>query len=320
MTSAANAVLMTSVSKKVPMITAVRNGLLKFGNNKLLYGADSDAACHGRYFVDGFWAMPHGSVLSSEDVVDWCHAKQVSVVFPSRDGELAFWAEHREMFEEEGIAVMVSDPATVATCLDKLTFHRHCAALGIASIETQENTWSLQGNTLVVKERYGSGAQRIGLNLSVEQALQHAQSMDCPVYQPFVTGVEVSADLYIDFDGKVRGVVLRRRDHIVDGESHVTTTFTDRGITALCEQLAGSLNLRGHIMFQFILDQHNTPLMLECNCRFGGASTLAVAAGLDSFYWFLLEASGANLETIDITLSSRPQRQIRYPADHVVPA
>ena len=41
---------------------------------------------------------------------------------------------------------------------------------------------------------------------------------------------------------------------------------------------------------------------------------------LDSFYWFLLEASGANLETIDITLSSRPQRQIRYPADHVVPA
>jgi len=143
--------------------------------------------------------------------------------------------------------------------------------------------------------------------------------MMSPVYQPYIRGEEVSADLYVDIAGVVKGVVLRCRNQVVSGESKVTTSFRDQTLEILCMVMAGSLGLRGHVMFQIIIDQNNRPHIVECNCRFGGASTLSIVCGLDSFYWYLLEPVGTDLTGISVELAGESLRQVRYAVDKVVP-
>ena len=78
---------------------------------------------------------------------------------------------------------------------------------------------------------------------------------------------------------------------------------------------AESLRLYGHILFQVIKNGNGDFYFVECNARFGGASSLSVAAGLDSFYWFLLESGGVGLSDYAFVQSATPLRQIRYASD-----
>ena len=75
-----HSVLITSVSAKVPMVAAVSTALAKLTSNGRVFGADTNEACLGRHFVDGFWAMPCDDQLTVDDVVIWCHANDVQVL------------------------------------------------------------------------------------------------------------------------------------------------------------------------------------------------------------------------------------------------
>jgi carbamoyl-phosphate synthase large subunit len=80
-----------------------------------------------------------------------------------------------------------------------------------------------------------------------------------------------------------------------------------------------ALDLRGHFVIQAIRSDRGLEV-IECNARVGGASTLAFASGLDSLWWFLLEAGGTNVDDYPFRESEVPQRLIRTAADTVVPA
>ena len=69
---------------------------------------------------------------------------------------------------------------------------------------------------------------------------------------------------------------------------------------------------------QIILDSNNNINIIECNSRFGGASTLSIEAGLDSFYWFLQEANGINIDQLPFQLKNQKITQIRFPQDIIV--
>ena len=302
------------------MVTAVSTALAKLTASGRVFGADTNEVCLSRHFVDGFWRIPRDDQLLVEDVVSWCHANNVQVVFPSRDSELVFWATHRDLLGNNGISVMVSNANTVSVCLDKLAFCRQCQSLGYPAIFTDEHCNLIDGDLFVVKERYGAGADNIGIGLSDDQALLHSKQLAAPVFQPYVAGEEISADLYVSQSGDVKGVVLRRRNMVVNGESQVTTTFRDESLESLCKDMASGLALRGHVMFQIVVDKYSRPHVIECNCRFGGASTLSVAAGLDSFYWFMLESMGADITDASVDLADTPLRQVRYAVDKVMHA
>ena len=52
--------------------------------------------------------------------------------------------------------------------------------------------------------------------------------------------------------------------------------------------------------------------LVECNTRFGGASTLAYKMGLKSFYWFLCEENGIKFK---YNKAKKNLRQIRVKQD-----
>ena len=312
-------VLVTSISKKIGLLKAVKRACQKFGLSINLYGGDVNNNSIGRYFVDSFWEMPLIDDLNADKIISFCKKNNIKLIIPSRDGELAFFASIKDQLLENGISVMVSNSTAIETCIDKLVFYETLSKLNIPAIETSTNINSLKNvNAYVVKEQYGAGSLSIGLNLNKEQALNHAKTLKQPIFQPFVTGKEVSIDVYIDKKGKAKGVILRTRDLIVNGESQITTTIENSELEKLAVELVEKLKLTGHIVLQAIVDEYKKIHFIECNSRFGGASTLSVYCGLDSFYWALLEATGNDIVEYPFFKSKSQKSQIRFPEDIVI--
>jgi carbamoyl-phosphate synthase large subunit len=307
-------VLVTSISKKVPMLKAVRRAMDKAGGNGLLFGADADPDCIGSFFVDRFWTSPPIGELTVDDLVWYCRTHGIAAIIPSRDGELSFFAGTREALRENGINVMVSSQVCVDVCIDKLRFYHTLLEAGFPVISTYEQL-SFNAERYVVKERYGAGSAGAGVALDACQAVRHAKKLRAPVFQPYVGGREVSVDVYVDAQGKTKGVIPRRRIRVVGGESQITKTFRDEALEHMCAEMAESLGAYGHVLFQLIEDRFGEWHVLECNARFGGASTLSVAAGLDSFYWFLQESHGRDLSKFPFERSRRELTLIRHAED-----
>jgi carbamoyl-phosphate synthase large subunit len=187
----------------------------------------------------------------------------------------------------------------------------------LPAIYTTDNLDSLPNGPLVVKERYGAGSLGIRLNVSPSEARLAATSFSQPIFQPFVSGREFSLDAYVTMTHEVKGLVVRTRDLVEHGESQVTTTVDAPTLASLGLEIVRALGLYGHVVLQLLQDPEGQCHLIECNCRFGGASTLSLAAGLDSFYWFLLESEQEDLSTVPFLPSPKPLRQVRYPADMV---
>ncbi len=306
-------ILVSSSSAKAPLIESMRQAAKRIDPNAKIFAGDVNPDAISQYVADDFWQMPATREEAVESIVEGCEERQIRTVLPTRDGELLFWARHKDRLARAGIHVLVSDEEPIRRCLDKLSFARFASEQGFPAIPTSEEPEGT--GPFVVKERFGAGAREIGLDLDREAARQHAEVLERPIYQPMVRGREISADCWLDSESRAKGVVLRTRDTVVRGESQVTTTFRNERIESTVARLAECLQLRGHAIIQMFIDERGDPHIIECNPRFGGASTTSIAAGLDSFVWSLLERLNSSVQHEEFRRRSYEVKQIRIAHD-----
>jgi carbamoyl-phosphate synthase large subunit len=311
-------ILVTSISRKVPLLKALRKAALRIDRTSKIWGGDLNPQCVGLYFVDEFWRMPKLAELTWDTLVNYCSIRDITAIIPTRDGELSFFAHFKEKLRDNGIHVMVSDKDSVELCLDKLLFFEKLEAIGYPAIPTVKDIDKLNSQQFVVKERFGAGSRSIGLCLEKEEALAQARTLQEPIFQPYVVGKEYSVDLYVDLHKQTKGAIARLRELVVNGESQITVTLHYERLELLAASLVEALGLYGHIILQVLVDDEDRFHIIECNSRFGGASTLSVQAGLDSFYWFLLESGGVDLGGYPFARSERELKQIRYAEDLIL--
>ena len=164
-------VLIASLSNKVPLVREVRKALKKIDADGRIFGADCNPSCIGRYFVDEFWVMPPIDRLDPAELVRYCRANEIRAVIPTRDGELLFFAEQRDLLNDSDIEVMIASPNGVRTCLDKKLFFDVLDTTHVLNpIATFDGPDSHLTARWVVKERFGAGARRILLDVSVDAA------------------------------------------------------------------------------------------------------------------------------------------------------
>ncbi|GAF65681.1 hypothetical protein BTS2_2579 [Bacillus sp. TS-2] len=309
-------VLIMSISQKVPLIMAIKKALNRVEPSSKIFGADANDDIVGRFFVDEFWKIPPLSQLTIEHILTYCEINQIKAIIPTRDGELTFFSTHLSLFEEHRISVLVSPLNTIKACLDKKSFYEFGAMNQFPVIPTVEKLSEVEGNRLVVKNRIGSGSKQMMIDITKEQAKKQANSD--VIFQPYIEGNEYSIDVYISKKKELIGAIVRKRELIVNGESQITTTCKHDNLERIITEFALSLGLYGHAVFQAIETKEQQLAIIECNPRFGGASTLSIASGLDSFYWFLLESLGNNLEK-DVFMRAKEERKlIRHAHDLII--
>jgi carbamoyl-phosphate synthase large subunit len=284
-------VLVTSVSRKVSIVKAIRAAQTALNVTGEVWGGDSDEFALTRSLVDHFWAMPSLDELTDDAIVAFCQRNEIGLLIPTRDGELQRFSAVRDALGRAGAHVPIGSAASIEMCNDKLAFAEHCVAAGLPSIPTTIDLAGVVGDRLVVKARFGAGGRNAGVDVDRTRAAALAAEIGEFVVQPYVPGDEYSVDLYIERSGDPLGAVARRRVRVVSGESAITSVVDDDDLRTLAIRAALALDVRGHAVVQVIRSAEGD-VLLECNSRVGGASSAAWTAGLRSIDAMILEALG----------------------------
>ena len=309
-------ILVTSSSKKVPLIQAIQSAARDIDSNIKVIAGDSNSNAITRYVSDLFWQMPTLSEDELDNIVNYCVENDVGLIIPTRDTELLYWSKHKNTFSKFGIEVLISSEHTIDTCLDKLKFAEFLSKKSLNSIQTSTQIESLISVArFAVKERFGSGSKDIGLGLSSEEATKHSLKLKNPIFQEFITGTEISADIWI-IPEVFQSVVLRYRTVIQDGESQITKVFRNLKFEKQLLDLALQLEIRGPAVFQSIIDGEDNLHIIECNPRFGGASTASNAAGSRVLRKMILNSlRGEKGYSVSKSEEIRDLVQVRVPTD-----
>ena len=137
------------------------------------------------------------------------------------------------------------------------------------------------------------------------------------MFQPYIEGTEISIDAWFSKDFKLVGFNMRKRELIENGESKVTSNFKNKRIEKKFEYFFSHLKFRGPVIAQAIMNKNNL-FIIECNPRFGGASTASIYTGLDIFYWSILEILEPKTKQIKYNSVKKRIRQARVEKDIVV--
>ena len=287
-------VLVTSAGLKRGLVSLLVEAASRVDGDLRILTSDLDPTAPAHSRGHGQVDLPPieaGGPLDTE-VLRVLTAHGIGMVVPTRDAELAFWAEHAEALYRSGITPVVAPLRTVRIALDKLAFAVEGAAAGLPTIPTTATLPTGAEGSLVVKERFGAGSRSIALDVAPSEAAERAEALCAPVFQPFLNGEEYSADAWVSRSGTVRGPVVRRRNTVTDGEASVTTTVRDAALEDVARSVLAWLPARGPVNIQLLRTEDGRIHIVELNARFGGASSCSVYAGLDVWAWELTEHRG----------------------------
>lgn len=301
-------IFITSISSKVPLIQTVIKSKDKFDKSIKIFGGDIDENVVGKYFVDKFIKMKKLSELTFNDVVNYCNKYKIKYIIPTRDDDVLFFSKIKQPLLNHDVFVFSAETKVVELCRDKLEFFHQNKKI---VIPTFTNLDDIIEEMVVVKERIGSGSLGVSVNISKNNARNLAKTLENPIFQPYIGGKEYSVDSYVDKNGKCIASIVRSRDIVKNGEAQVTTYVQDKQIATFISEIVERMNITGHSILQLI-KKYNKFYIIECNPRFGGASTLSFAMGLESFYWFFCEV---NNKPIEFTLNDKKLKQIRFTKD-----
>lgn len=308
-------ILVTSASAKIPLISALKTAARDISSDSIVYVGDCDRNCLAAHVEDNFLELPKLSSGSLPLFLEILKSEDINMIIPTRDGELSFFAEHKKAFKDNNIDVVVSGAEAIDICSDKLAFADFCAMNNIPGIPTYAELPESAEGKWVVKERFGAGSELLGLALSPAEAALQGRALKDPIFQPYVEGREFTADAWVSKEGEVVGVILRERQVVIAGESHVTETYSHASTEEIVKSFLMTLDFRGHIVVQGFWNQEGGAVILECNPRFGGASTCSLIAGLQSFKWSMLEVLGNEIKSREFEPTPYRLKQIRVKKD-----
>lgn len=288
-------VLITSASRKVSLVRSFQSALLRSGGGRVI-AVDASPYAPALYVADRRYLVPPGGAPEFiDEVARLCAVEGASLLIPTRDEELALFAEVRERFLSHGVRIMVPSSDTVKTCSDKLQFFTFCVQHRFDVPRTfDRDEWQSADFPLFVKPRFGKGGQN-ARRVECEQELQFiVRDPEQWVVQECVTWPEATIDLLADFTGRVLSVVPRLRRLVIGGESYVSETIGSCDLIAEASRLSTELGLVGHNTIQCFWNG-DAAKFIEVNPRFGGAASLSRAAGADSALALVRIAKGEEL-------------------------
>ncbi len=311
-------ILITSASKKIPLIDACQRAASRFENKINIMPGDSNINSISKYVSNYFWKMPPTNQKNLEKILNGCKKRKIKIIIPTRDEELYFWSKNIKIFDQNNIKVIVSPLKTIEVCNDKLNFYKFFHGMNISVIKTFTEVEKLNEKiNYVVKERYGSSSNNLGINLEKKDVISHSQNLKCPIFQPYIKGQEISIDAWYNNKYKLIGFHSRKREIIEHGESKVTSSYNNDLVDKKIKKFLSKLQFRGPIVVQAIVSKNKVSI-IECNARFGGASTASIPAGLDVFYWIISEFLFPNNNLIKFNPIKNKMKQVRIQKDILI--
>lgn len=225
-------------------------------------------------------------------LIEICKLHNIKLLIPLIDTELLLLSEEKELFQEQGVMVLVCSPEANRICRNKINTAEFFRSIGFATPVILQPETILkekhQDYPYLIKPVDGSCSIGVTKVNSPEELEFFSKYVKNPILQEFIEGEEYTIDVFVDFSGKVRSVVPRLRLEIRAGEVSKGVTVKNKQIIAttkkIAEQLPGAL---GCLTIQCFLTPDDKIVFIEINPRFGGGFPLSIEAGADFPRWII---------------------------------
>lgn len=267
-----------------------------------IVAADCDPHSVGFPFADAAYVVPRvDDPRYLARMLEICDHERVDAFLPALDEELALCARNRERFEALGTKVLVSDPASLEICTDKLKTYEFFRAFGIPSPHTLPARDYREGIferfPLVVKPRSGRGGQGVHVVRDAREASFFCGYVPDAVVQEYCPGQEWTLDVLASPRSEVLILSPRKRLAVESG-------ISSKGATCWCQELlepvmriVKALGLVGPVNLQgFAAEGGGTFRFTEINARLAGTAILTQAAGVPFFQGILALCGGREPE------------------------
>lgn len=267
-------ILITSIGRRVQLIEHLK----KTFN---IIGVDASVNNAAKYFSDSFFVIPKCSEPDYlTDLLNVCVDNNVKMIIPLYEREFEILCRNRQVFEEKGIKILLSDIEVINICNDKNRTQDFFEHENILSPKRTDYA------PAVIKPVNGMGSQGV-YSVNTNDELEAAKILlhDDYIVQEKVEGKEYTIDVLCDFEGNVVSAVPRERIEVRSGEVSKSRTVKNDSIISETVRLIKSLNKYGKVIgpitVQCFVTKKSEIVFLEINPRFGGGVPLTFEAGIN---------------------------------------
>ncbi|PNH80574.1 ATP-grasp domain-containing protein [Vibrio diazotrophicus] len=287
-----SSVLISSAGRRVELVQAFKDALKILNNGSKVYCTDMQpqlsSACQ---IADGYFKVPRVTENNYvELLLDICKVNNIGLVVPTIDTELIVLSKNRQLFENEGVYVVISDEELVNKCRDKRKTANLFDELKI------EQPLILDRNNLTFpcfcKPYDGScsiGAIAIQSKYDLtEDQINNPKNMFMELVPK--SYCEYTIDAYYSKDGNLKCLVPRKRLEVRGGEVSKGITKRNFVYEYLYNKVKSLKGARGCITFQLFVNEELELIKgLEINPRFGGGYPLTHDSGANFPQWLISE-------------------------------
>jgi carbamoyl-phosphate synthase large subunit len=276
-------ILISSAGRRVSLVNFFKESLRALNLKGKVYISDLNPyLAPANYSADGVINLPSNSdpdFISS--LLAQCLEFDIRIVIPTIDTELEILALNRELFELNGINIIISSYECVHSLRDKNLTNNVFKKLGIPEIPCQLPP---EFNFPVFYKPYnGSLSKGIGVIHDQNQLSPSLINDESLIWLDYLSPKkynEYTVDCYYNRKGKLITLVPRRRIEIRGGE--VSKAVTEKGLifNILFQIMAKLEGARGCITLQVFMSKDSENIFgIEINPRFGGGFPLSYHAG-----------------------------------------
>ncbi len=285
-------ILFPCVGRRVGLVQSFRQACEELNLDCVIVGADKTEMTPAYQICDKKYTVE--SVLHSryaQQISDIIKHEQVDLLVPTVDLDLMLWAQRQQEMAGLGCTTLISSPKVIEICMDKRNTFTFLKEHGFdtphtMSIEDVDST--VLNYPIILKPWDGYASKHNKIVHDPEEFEFYSQRIPNCIVQEHVVGEEITSDVLVDFEGKVRCVVPRLRMQTRAGEVSKGKTVrheeTIRQAAAFVEKLQCG---PGIITVQSFLTHDERILFFDVNPRFGGGVPLSIKAGANFPLWIL---------------------------------
>ena len=279
-------ILVLSAGRRVELIERFQSAKKQLGINGKIIAVDISDTAPAIYFADKYYLIPRvddDKYISS--IVDICNNENIHIVIPTIDTELLKLSENKEYIENKAnTKILISSDKVIKICRNKYhtqKFFEENNFLVPRLISFDDINKKQYDFPLFIKPIDGSSSIN-AFKVNNDEELQFfIKYVKNPIVQEFISGDELSIDIFCDFESNPITIVPRRRLLTRGGEISKGQIIKDVEVINDAKRLINVLKPIGHITIQCIKTNRGIEY-IEINPRFGGGAPMSIDAGADS--------------------------------------
>lgn len=240
-------------------------------------------------------------------LLNYCKNNRISVIISLFDIDLPVLAQHKSLFQKNGITVVVSDLEVTEICNDKWQTYRFLQRIGLRQTPSFLSLAKVKADLesgevhfpLIIKPRWGMGS--IGIykvnneeELDVLYKKLHSEIFqtylkfesgadidNSIIIQEVIKGEEYGLEILNDLEGNFVTCVAKKKIAMRSGETDIAEIVDSTPFLKIAKKISKELKHIANLDVDCFMNNDGEIYVLEMNCRFGGQYPFSHNAGVN---------------------------------------